>query len=387
MWIEELSNGRYKYFERYKDPYTDKWKKTSVTLDSDSNRAKKEAQKILEGKIKKALRNLKTSEAYFTDILDSWWEFHKKELRRTSISSLTSNVKLVRETFGLKTKIAKIDPLYVQNYINRLDISRSKLERVKSILNLSFDYAITLGHIKTNPARQAKLPKKVLTIEDYEKIKNKYLEIETELIPLIKELRRTKRTYRNGLIAEFLFLDGARIGEVVALEDINYRKNDHDNFIDIFGTLDSVKGYKKAKKEPPKTPAGYRTNKLSRRESEILDEAIQIRDLNKSLNPNWITMDRNYIFVTDRGVPIQRNSFNESIKAANQRLEHPINKPISSHIFRHTLVSYLAEKGVPLKAIMDRVGHEDSETTMKIYTHVTNKMKDKVVDMINELPL
>ena len=98
-------------------------------------------------------------------------------------------------------------------------------------------------------------------------------------------------------------------------------------------------------------------------------------------------MDRSYIFVTNRGVPIQRNSFNESIKAANHRLEHPINKPISSHIFRHTLVSYLAEKGVPLKAIMDRVGHEDSDTTMKIYTHVTNKMKDKVVDMINELPL
>lgn len=385
MWIEELSNGKYKYFERYKDPYTEKWRKVSVTLESASNRAKKEAQKILEEKIKTALRNLKTSDAYFTDVLDSWWEFHKKEIRRTSISALTSNVRLVRETFGLKTKITKIDTLYVQDYINKLDISRPKLERVKSILNLSFDYAVTIGHLKMNPARQAKLPKKVLTLEDYEKIKNKYLEIETELIPLINELRRTKRTYLNSLIAEFLFLDGARIGEVVALEDINYRKE--DNFVDIFGTLDSVQGYKKAKKEPPKTPAGYRSNKLSKRESEILDEAIKIRDLNKSLNPNWITMDRSYIFVTNRGVPIQRNSFNESIKAANQRLEHPINKPISSHIFRHTLVSYLAEKGVPLKAIMDRVGHEDSDTTMKIYTHVTNKMKDKVVDMINELPL
>lgn len=385
MWIEELSNGKYKYFERYKDPYTEKWRKVSVTLESASNRAKKEAQKILEEKIKTALRNLKTSDAYFTDVLDSWWEFHKKEIRRTSISALTSNVRLVRETFGLKTKITKIDTLYIQDYINKLDISRPKLERVKSILNLSFDYAVTIGHLKMNPARQAKLPKKVLTLEDYEKIKNKYLEIETELIPLINELRRTKRTYLNSLIAEFLFLDGARIGEVVALEDINYRKD--DNFIDIFGTLDSVQGYKKAKKEPPKTPAGYRSNKLSKRESEILDEAIKIRDLNKSLNPNWITMDRSYIFVTNRGVPIQRNSFNESIKAANQRLEHPINKAISSHIFRHTLVSYLAEKGVPLKAIMDRIGHEDSDTTMKIYTHVTNKMKDKVVDMINELPL
>ncbi|MBT0905833.1 tyrosine-type recombinase/integrase [Streptococcus lutetiensis] len=385
MWSENHKSGKINFVERYRDPYTGKWKKASVLMEKDTPRIRKQAQKILDEKIAAILQELNSSEVLYTDVLNNWWKFHQKELRRTSISSLKSNVQYVRENFGIDVKISKIDTYYVQQFINGLELSRPRLERVKSILNQSFDYAVSLNHIKTNPARQAKLPKKVLTIEDYEKIKNKYLEIETELIPLINELRRTKRTYLNSLIVEFLFLDGARIGEVVALEDINYRKD--DNFVDIFGTLDSVQGYKKAKKEPPKTPAGYRSNKLSKRESEILDEAIKIRDLNKNLNPNWITMDRSYIFVTNRGVPIQRNSFNESIKAANQRLEHPINKPISSHIFRHTLVSYLAEKGVPLKAIMDRVGHEDSETTMKIYTHVTNRMKDKVVDVIDELSL
>lgn len=385
MWSENHKSGKINFVERYRDPYTGKWKKASVLMEKDTPRIRKQAQKILDEKIAAILQELNSSEVLYTDVLNNWWKFHQKELRRTSISSLKSNVQYVRENFGIDVKISKIDTYYVQQFINGLELSRPRLERVKSILNQSFDYAVSLNHIKTNPARQAKLPKKVLTIEDYEKIKNKYLEIKTELIPLINELRRTKRTYLNSLIVEFLFLDGARIGEVVALEDINYRKD--DNFVDIFGTLDSVQGYKKAKKEPPKTPAGYRSNKLSKRESEILDEAIKIRDLNKSLNPNWITMDRSYIFVTNRGVPIQRNSFNESIKAANQRLEHPINKPISSHIFRHTLVSYLAEKGVPLKAIMDRVGHEDSETTMKIYTHVTNRMKDKVVDVIDELSL
>ena len=385
MWSENHKSGKINFVERYRDPYTGKWKKASVLMEKDTPRIRKQAQKILDEKIAAILQELNSSEVLYTDVLNNWWKFHQKELRRTSISSLKSNVQYVRENFCIDVKISKIDTYYVQQFINGLELSRPRIERVKSILNQSFDYAVSLNHIKTNPERQAKLPKKVLTIEDYEKIKNKYLEIETELIPLINELRRTKRTYLNSLIAEFLFLDGARIGEVVALEDINYRKD--DNFVDIFGTLDSVQGYKKAKKEPPKTPAGYRSNKLSKRESEILDEAIKIRDLNKSLNPNWITMDRSYIFVTNRGGPIQRNSFNASIKAANQRLEHPINKPISSHIFRHTLVGYLAEKGVPLKAIMDRVGHEDSDTTMKIYTHATNRMKDKVVDVIDELSL
>ena len=33
MWMEELPNGKYKFFERYKDPYTEKLKKVSVTME------------------------------------------------------------------------------------------------------------------------------------------------------------------------------------------------------------------------------------------------------------------------------------------------------------------------------------------------------------------
>lgn len=54
MWIEPLKDGRFKYVERYKDPYTEKWKKTSTVLTSDSSRAWKNAQKILDKKIAEA---------------------------------------------------------------------------------------------------------------------------------------------------------------------------------------------------------------------------------------------------------------------------------------------------------------------------------------------
>ena len=33
------------------------------------------------------------------------------------------------------------------------------------------------------------------------------------------------------------------------------------------------------------------------------------------------------------------------------------NKHISTHIFRHTHISLLAEQGIPLEAIQDRIGH------------------------------
>lgn len=57
------------------------------------------------------------------------------------------------------------------------------------------------------------------------------------------------------------------------------------------------------------------------------------------------------------------------------------NKKITSHIFRHTHISRLAEAGQTIPAIMARVGHSDSKTTIEIYMHVTNKMKDSIADI------
>ena len=56
---------------------------------------------------------------------------------------------------------------------------------------------------------------------------------------------------------------------------------------------------------------------------------------------------------------------------------------MTTHIFRHTHISLLAEEGVPLKAIMQRVGHNDPTTTMSIYTHVTKDMEDAAVKVLN----
>ena len=63
--------------------------------------------------------------------------------------------------------------------------------------------------------------------------------------------------------------------------------------------------------------------------------------------------------------------------------KNAIKKKMSSHIFRHSHISLLAELNIPVKAIMERVGHADMETTMKIYTHVTKKTKASIVEKLN----
>lgn len=379
MWPEAHESGKVNFVERYRDPYTQKWKRKSVLMEKDTPRIRKEAQKILDAKIADTLSKLKSSEMLFTDLFDQWWTFYQQEIKRTSIASLKGNIKEIRESFGIGVKVVNIDPKYVQNYLDNLDCSRNKKERTKSMLNLAFDYAVDLDIIKDNPARRAKLPRIKKTLEDWKKIEEKYLE-EDEIKPLLKELFRRPSTYRAALLAEFMSLNGCRIGEAVSLEPEN--RDFETKILQLHGTYDHTEGYRNGEKTTPKTNASYRETFMTKREMEIIEELEFMNELEKNTNPRY--RDMGYIFTTKNGVPIQTNSFNLALKKANQRLEKPIQKNLTSHIFRHTLVSRLAENRVPLKAIMDRVGHADAKTTTQIYTHVTKKLKANVAEIMEK---
>jgi Site-specific recombinase XerD len=45
------------------------------------------------------------------------------------------------------------------------------------------------------------------------------------------------------------------------------------------------------------------------------------------------------------------------------------------HDLRHSTASILYDKGWDLKAIQDWLGHSDIETTLNIYTHISNQRK------------
>ncbi|MCU7701432.1 tyrosine-type recombinase/integrase [Enterococcus gallinarum] len=64
--------------------------------------------------------------------------------------------------------------------------------------------------------------------------------------------------------------------------------------------------------------------------------------------------------------------------------ENKMNKHLSTHIFRHTHISQLAELGVNQKAIMQRVGQVNPMTTLKIYTHVTKKVEADLLSKLNK---
>ncbi|WP_409366805.1 site-specific integrase [Lysinibacillus sp. 38-6] len=53
---------------------------------------------------------------------------------------------------------------------------------------------------------------------------------------------------------------------------------------------------------------------------------------------------------------------------------------ITTHGLRHTHCSLLFEAEASIKEVQDRLGHSDIQTTMNIYTHVTEKAKEAAAE-------
>jgi integrase len=62
-----------------------------------------------------------------------------------------------------------------------------------------------------------------------------------------------------------------------------------------------------------------------------------------------------------------------------------ISKTLSPHSLRHTHTSLLAEAGVGLTEIMERLGHEDDGITKKVYLHVTRTKRLDAANKFSEL--
>ena len=379
--MEELPNGKYKFFERYKDPYTEKWKRVSVTLDSRSSRAKKEAQKQLDEKIAEKLQSLTTTDMLFTDVLNDWWELHKKSIKPSTIKTMVYAVDEVKETFAPDVKIKNITAKYTQQYFTDSEENHIKLKKQKSVLSMVFKYALDMELVDSNPVQRVRLPKKVVTYENMEQIEDKFLE-QSELKRLLKAMKSYNRGYHIARMAEFMALNGCRVGEAGALKFENYDRENRT--ITINGTLDPTRKGSEGIKTTPKTLSSIRVVDLTKKEIEIIEEFIELHKIRKSTNPNY--KDMGFIFVSANGIPIHKSSIGKLMKNANATLKKPINKPLHPHILRHTLISTLAENNIPLKAITQRVGHKDNgKTTMEIYTHVTKNIKSKVVDVLDKI--
>lgn len=379
MWVEQTKDGRFKYIERYTDPYTEKTRKKSTTLTSESPQAWKKAQKIIDKKIQTALEDYDKSDISFGKLYAEWFKYYKQHVKRTSYLKVPLMMKHVSKHISDDTIVRNIDESLIYKIIEDMytfgELSLNYTKQTKTTLSVMLNYAVEKNYITRNPALSVKIqPKKVE--EDKRKLAmdKKYLEKE-EIDQILKQLYSNPRRKLHGIIAEFLYLTGLRYGELIALQMKDYK----DGTISINGTLDyTFVKMDDAVKTTPKNSYSRREVQLSDRAKELIDGLIADNILS-----GRGTEAEDYIFVSSNDTPLTLHAFNAVLHKVEEELE--LEKSLSSHIFRHSHVSLLSELGVPLKAIMERVGHSDANTTLSIYNHVTKKAKQQVIDKLNSL--
>ena len=97
-------------------------------------------------------------------------------------------------------------------------------------------------------------------------------------------------------------------------------------------------------------------------------------------------MNGGYIFANVNrhpGYPILIKFVETQMKRILKKVD--LNPNITPHSLRHTHTSLLAEAGVGLEEIMDRLGHQDDDVTRKVYLHVTTTMKTEAANKFSQL--
>lgn len=380
MWTEQLPNGKIKFFERYKNPYTNKWRRVSVTFETDTSRARKKAQRILDEKIKLKLISLSTSDMTLLELYNMWFPYYKKLVKRSSWIKVEPMMKHIYRYIPKDVLIAKIDEDLVYKLIDNMytfgTLSLNYTKQTRTTLSTMLNFAVSKKLISSNPVLKTKVtPKKEEEARIRKRIEDKYLENE-EFKQILEYMYSKPKRKTHALISEVLYLTGLRYGELQAL-----RVKDYDGkTLSVNGTLDytSVK-ISEAKKTTPKNLYSYRKIDLPNRVIEIIEEfLLENRLLVKGYN------DDSFIFLAShKKNPLSLRSFNSVLASTEEELH--FKKHLTSHIFRHSHISLLSELNLPLKVIMERVGHSDPKTTLAIYNHVTKNARKNAIDALNKL--
>lgn len=390
MWIEKLSDGRFKYIERYVDPYTEKQKRMSTILTSESPQAIKKATKILDDSISKKIKKSGQVNMTFEQLYEAWLPVYSQNVKKHTVKTAESAYRVVTRWFDDKSVVRNIDAPYLQKLLNDFyytkGYSHAYTDLLRSFLSNVLEYGYQIGVCDSNVVRLVKLKKNKKTKTEAKSVDEKYLEI-NELELVLKTIREWKapitpaRRIKYAEILELQALTGMRFGEAAAL-----REDDLEgNVLTIDETLYYNYGDLNAgETDTPKNEFSIRKIVLSNRALEIVNGWVDDRHVNKAIQTDY--NDMGFLFCTNNGIPIGISPVNRILRNVRKKLkdENLLNKNLTTHYFRHTHISFLAEMGLPLKTIMARVGHENPNTTLKIYTHVTEKMEEHLLDRLNE---
>ena len=333
-----------------------------------------------EAALRKVLSDIDETGQYFlgTDTrvkqyLDFWMEeYVKLNLKYNTYENYRFTIKNHINGYLGKKKLTDLSPALLQNFINaefKKGYSKKTMTITHSVLKNALNMAVyPWGLIKQNPMLYVKIPKyeerpttkkdlKIISLEDFDHM----LEITPEGHPFYIPLN-------------IGFYTGMRVGEVCGLT--------WDNVDFSNGTITVEKQMVKNDGAwvygTPKTSSSNRTIFIGQTLLAILKKHKK-QQLENRMKYGKLYIDSNAVCTKEYGELVTPSV----VKWNTRRISNALS--FNFHSLRHTHATLLLENGAKMKEISERLGHSRISITMDTYSHVTDKMRNQTVDIMENL--
>ena len=280
--------------------------------------------------------------------------------------------------------LGEVTPLKIQTFLYQLQAEKRLSQRTislnKSVLVQMYDYAMELGLVDSNPARNAKLPRQSRKIDDGD----------SKVIPIAQREQLLKAAESDPIlcpILTLLMLTGMRIGEALALQ---WKHVDFQNrTISIQQSLTrelEFDGEGRTKKTA--AALGVTKTRCSRRVIQAPDLVLQrlrewMRYLSKRKGGLEALVPEGFVFCSTRTMGMRtysgfRASFRHFLERNGFGDQH-----LNLHRFRHTYASMLLEQEISPKVVQKLLGHRDVSITLGVYSHVVPEVFTGVTAVVN----
>lgn len=359
--VKRLPNGTWR--AQLMDGYKDDGRRNIISF---SGKTKGEVLEQLR-RYKFERETLRTSvgkQTPFSHWADVWYADYKTQVQPSTYSNYQYTLKLLKEHFGIRNlrdiKVLDINRFHDALYKKRL--SKSYITKCRAMLIQIFDAAEANELILHNPARKAK------SIRDKGATEASVTESGKKDAFTDKEQDALKNGLEDDLMGHSIQLmigSGVRSQELLALSPTDIAED--GSTISISKAIKMVGGVPTL--GPPKSSRGKRIIPIP---EKYRQHAIYLRTHG----------GRKYIWTSGResglfDVGVFRKRYYRAIKkVAGVR-------PLSPHCCRHTYISNLEKKGVPMEQIARLAGHSRISTTDG-YLHTDLTTLANAVSVLNE---
>lgn len=364
-----MKNGETRYlFQTYLgvDPLTGKERRTTRRGFKTIKEAKQAERNLLLNVEEYGLPSNNLNNLTFKEVASLWFESYQTTVKPTTAKNLKIKLDTIIKHHIHDLKIDKMTVVFCQKIT--IDLSKQYIlyQNYLSIINRVLKYAVSMDIIKTNPLDKVIRPKSKQT----KKKDNHYTKKElSEFLKFAKEYSDAFHVFYHTIA-----YTGLRRGEALALK---WKEIDLDNkTITVNHTAVILDG--KQVLQSPKTKTSKRIIQIDEDTAKVL-KSWKLQQKKDFLKAGKVySHDENFVFTNHVQEWTRLKTINNALKYFYNH--YPKLKEITIHGFRHTHASLLFEAGVEAKAISDRLGHTNIQTTLNLYTHLNDTQRINTVN-------